>query len=241
MSRTSDRACCTPVQTFAVIFVDSTPIQGLTRMCAVLMQVVDPSELIEKWGQLRLHGTYYITKQILPALQRLFGLVGADLRAWYVEMPKVYRPPPSKRPSAAASRPPPSARWGDFGHVPGQVSNGPSGGDGRPRSGPPGKEEDDAAEGAEWALIGAANAADLIQGGVRGKSSKRGAGGTIDQYYLSRHCAVCSQLTRAAETVCKECAAKPQVVGMALTGRASKLEREYSHLVAVRGPSLEPQ
>lgn len=57
--------------------------------------VVDPHLMLA--NNLRLHDTYYITKQIIPALQRVFGLVGADLRQWYVELPRVYRPPTSKR------------------------------------------------------------------------------------------------------------------------------------------------
>jgi len=45
----------------------------------------------------RLHHVYYITKQILPALDRLFSLVGVDVKTWYNELPKSLRsnrPPP---------------------------------------------------------------------------------------------------------------------------------------------------
>ncbi|CAK9870824.1 unnamed protein product [Sphagnum jensenii] len=57
--------------------------------------VVDPHTMLA--NELRLHDTYYITKQIIPALQRVFGLVGADLKLWFAELPRVYRPPTSKR------------------------------------------------------------------------------------------------------------------------------------------------
>ncbi|CAM6067733.1 unnamed protein product [Sphagnum tenellum] len=57
--------------------------------------VVDPHTMLA--NGLRLHDTYYITKQIIPALQRVFGLVGADLKLWFAELPRVYRPPTSKR------------------------------------------------------------------------------------------------------------------------------------------------
>ena len=40
---------------------------------------------------MRLHGVYYITKQIIPAIGRVLFLVGADLMAWYNELPKVNR------------------------------------------------------------------------------------------------------------------------------------------------------
>ena len=64
--------------------------------------VVDPHTMLA--NGLRLHDTYYITKQIIPALQRVFGLVGADLRQWYAELPRVYRPPTSKRPGKVTSK-----------------------------------------------------------------------------------------------------------------------------------------
>jgi len=52
--------------------------------------VVSPEELLQgqRRGTLRLNATYYITKQIIPALERLFSLLGADVRAWFSEMPR---------------------------------------------------------------------------------------------------------------------------------------------------------
>ena len=34
---------------------------------------------------------YYITQVLLPPLERVFNLVGADVRSWYDEMPKSLR------------------------------------------------------------------------------------------------------------------------------------------------------
>lgn len=31
---------------------------------------------------------YYITKQILPALARIFNIVGVDVKSWYKDMPR---------------------------------------------------------------------------------------------------------------------------------------------------------
>jgi DNA polymerase zeta len=31
---------------------------------------------------------YYITRVLIPPLERIFNLVGADIRSWYEEMPK---------------------------------------------------------------------------------------------------------------------------------------------------------
>lgn len=38
---------------------------------------------------LRLNATYYITKQILPPLARMFQLIGVDVFGWYQELPRV--------------------------------------------------------------------------------------------------------------------------------------------------------
>ena len=38
--------------------------------------------------QLHLHSTYYITKQLIPALDRLLSLAGVDIAHWYRLMPK---------------------------------------------------------------------------------------------------------------------------------------------------------
>ncbi|RKP05293.1 hypothetical protein THASP1DRAFT_32868 [Thamnocephalis sphaerospora] len=37
----------------------------------------------------RPNAEYYITKQILPPLERIFSLFGVDVRTWYDEMPRV--------------------------------------------------------------------------------------------------------------------------------------------------------
>ena len=34
-------------------------------------------------ASLRLNASYYITKQILPPLDRVFALIGVDVRKWY--------------------------------------------------------------------------------------------------------------------------------------------------------------
>ncbi|PKI51528.1 hypothetical protein CRG98_028088 [Punica granatum] len=60
--------------------------------------VVDPLELLALNSPFRLNGVYYITKQIIPALQRVFGLVGADLNQWFLEMPRPTRENLGKRP-----------------------------------------------------------------------------------------------------------------------------------------------
>ncbi|KAI9095522.1 hypothetical protein DFS34DRAFT_662310 [Phlyctochytrium arcticum] len=52
--------------------------------------VVSPQDLIAN-PTLQLHGIYYITKQIIPPLSRIFTLVGADVENWFLELPKLQR------------------------------------------------------------------------------------------------------------------------------------------------------
>jgi DNA polymerase zeta len=64
---------------------------------------------------LRLHGVYYITKQLIPALGRVLFLVGADLHAWYNELPRVHRASDAAVPAPAVGdegMPPPPALGG---------------------------------------------------------------------------------------------------------------------------------
>lgn len=42
-------------------------------------------------SHLRLDAEYYISKNLIPPLERIFNLVGANVRQWYDEMPKVQR------------------------------------------------------------------------------------------------------------------------------------------------------
>lgn len=54
--------------------------------------VVNPYILLDINSPYRLNELYYINKQIIPALQRVFGLVGADLKHWFSELPRLVRP-----------------------------------------------------------------------------------------------------------------------------------------------------
>ncbi|CAD7703703.1 unnamed protein product [Ostreobium quekettii] len=63
--------------------------------------VVAPHALVDSRGTLRLHGLYYITKQINPAVGRVMALVGADVAAWFARMPRPMRMMPQKRPQWA--------------------------------------------------------------------------------------------------------------------------------------------
>ncbi|KAL2853944.1 hypothetical protein BJY01DRAFT_232110 [Aspergillus pseudoustus] len=51
---------------------------------------VTPETLLQD-VQLELDAEYYITKNLIPPLERIFNLVGANVRQWYDEMPKFHR------------------------------------------------------------------------------------------------------------------------------------------------------
>ncbi|XP_054474015.1 DNA polymerase zeta catalytic subunit isoform X1 [Anoplopoma fimbria] len=56
-----------------------------------LIQLVRrPMEVLQDPG-LRLNSTYYITKQILPPLARMFQLIGVDVFGWYQELPRIQK------------------------------------------------------------------------------------------------------------------------------------------------------
>jgi DNA polymerase elongation subunit (family B) len=52
--------------------------------------VVSPGQFLadEATGKSRLHSTYYIAKQLVPSLDRLFSLLGVSVASWYAEMPR---------------------------------------------------------------------------------------------------------------------------------------------------------
>ncbi|TKA73466.1 hypothetical protein B0A55_05950 [Friedmanniomyces simplex] len=51
---------------------------------------VEPERLIDD-PHAELDAEYYISKNLIPPLERIFNLVGANVRQWYDEMPKVQR------------------------------------------------------------------------------------------------------------------------------------------------------
>ncbi|KXN90017.1 DNA polymerase zeta catalytic subunit [Leucoagaricus sp. SymC.cos] len=50
-------------------------------------RAMDPLDMINE-SHLQLDANYYITRVLIPPLERIFNLVGADVRQWFAEMPK---------------------------------------------------------------------------------------------------------------------------------------------------------
>ncbi|QDZ21998.1 catalytic subunit of DNA polymerase zeta [Chloropicon primus] len=140
--------------------------------------VVSPGTLVGSSAALRLHETYYITKQILPALERCFSLLGADVKAWFAQMPKPNRWQPTKRPISALG------------------------------------------------LSGFSNES-------LGYSHEAGTRRTIDHFYLSKHCAVCDEMTATDQPICDKCCGSPQATALALQARSATLERHLMRLNSI--------
>ncbi|XP_070705223.1 DNA polymerase zeta catalytic subunit [Pempheris klunzingeri] len=67
---------------YVVVYgMPGVPLIQLVRRPVEVLQ--DPS--------LRLNATYYITKQILPPLARMFQLIGVDVFSWYQELPRIQK------------------------------------------------------------------------------------------------------------------------------------------------------
>lgn len=66
----------------------TTPEEFLANRYAPIIQTRHGSRLNRTTRQLRIDASYYISRVLIPPLERVFNLVGADVRAWYDEMPK---------------------------------------------------------------------------------------------------------------------------------------------------------
>ncbi|RAR07607.1 DNA polymerase zeta catalytic subunit [Stemphylium lycopersici] len=64
---------------------------------------VSPEMLLQN-DHLELDAEYYISKNLIPPLERIFNLVGANVRQWYDEMPKIQRIRNVSIPIAPSSR-----------------------------------------------------------------------------------------------------------------------------------------
>ncbi|KAI3650014.1 hypothetical protein MP228_005646 [Amoeboaphelidium protococcarum] len=64
-------------------------VRYLSKDARLVDCVISPEDFMRDPGGCRLNAEYYITKQIIPALARVFDLIGCDIMSWYTEMPKV--------------------------------------------------------------------------------------------------------------------------------------------------------
>ena len=144
----------------------------------------------------------------------MLELVGADVAAWFDAMPLTTRQLPQKRPAAALGLGPlqPGGARGAAHHGGGKRAAGASDTHGGTANG--GFEAGGVQPG-RGSAIGHSYAPQQHPGQ---QPNRRGA---IDQYYLSRHCAVCDELTRAAQPLCEGCMQDPRCGKLVWLSRAS--------------------
>jgi DNA polymerase zeta len=49
---------------------------------------LNPEDILKRGNQYKINSTYYITKCIIPALERTLGLTGVNIKSWYFDMKK---------------------------------------------------------------------------------------------------------------------------------------------------------
>ena len=59
-----------------------------TQSSRLMDLAVDPMELLKRGSSYRINSTYYITKCVLPALDRMLGLCGVRVKDWFDAMKK---------------------------------------------------------------------------------------------------------------------------------------------------------
>jgi DNA polymerase zeta len=67
-----------------VVFQDSSKIRVKDRC-------ISPEDFIKSYNTLKplsLDNEYYITRVLIPPLERVFNLIGVDIKGWYKELPK---------------------------------------------------------------------------------------------------------------------------------------------------------
>jgi DNA polymerase zeta len=191
---------------------------------------VSPLALLRRPDFYRLNQAYYIDKQIIPALARVFSLCGANLHLWRAEM----RHPVNRR--LRGLQPPVQ------GHAP--MPDGPAtclGG--RSRAGTSVYSASRAEDGStsadsrcEFSTVPHAapvpDKAGHVQSAVSLTSarSKFRAVQPITSFFASSNCDLCGGSGAAGELICSTCCAEPQRVEFVLLQRRAQAERACSQL-----------
>ncbi|CAO3569276.1 unnamed protein product [Mortierella alpina] len=215
-------------------------------------QVVEPKELLKN-KDLRLNGEYYIRKHIIPSMERIFQLAGADVKSWYEEMPRVQRavplahPGPGQPSSTSASGSPTGSTATAATVIPTESSAAVVAAQQRREDLEMGNALEDGAGLAASSHVFAPVAtvpSDPLSGPPRFKPKRKGGkgfvsiGSRIDRYYQSQLCAVCSKLIvgqKLNKDLCAECTSEQgQVRSMlVMQNKLSKAEKLFRATVDV--------
>ena len=210
------------------VVVRGPPRSRLADVC------VAPEVVLESRGAVTLHADYYIDKQILPALERMLSLVGADCVAWV-------RADEGNTVTGVAPRPW-ALQWTGVG-----VGVGVDDRNARTR----------ARAGPTVGLVrggtvtGTGTASTTVTATGRHTTRKQAHQGTLDRYVASGHCGVCDAPIRIGKragaraglgpgsgrggfevepALCGRCLRDPQASLIALTSRVADLEDEQMKL-----------
>ncbi|KAJ1980997.1 DNA polymerase zeta [Dimargaris verticillata] len=159
-------------------------------------QIADPRDLLDN-SRLRIHGRYYITRQLVPVLNRYLSLLQIDVGQWFAEMSKSFT-----NPQLVLSGINPPLRLPPLSTASDQVrrlleARRP---EARHRAPPTN----------ETVSVG-----DLV-------SIPRGQP-TIDQFYQSRHCLAC--WSQSDYHLCDACQARSQLTGLQLMSEIRAMDR----------------
>jgi DNA polymerase elongation subunit (family B) len=194
--------------------------------------VVAPREIMSASHALHVNATYYISKQIVPALARVFNLLGADPAAWFRAMPNVARA--NVRAAAYAAEAAAQAAQSDVVNDAAAVGvdmldddNG---------------DDDDVGDvdvkqrrvlkvphaGASFSMAVHRDMQHTL-GGVAAPTAG-GPNSTIDQYYMSQRCAICDSLTSARQHLCGRCRGDMATACYVLESKRTVAEAQLDHL-----------
>jgi hypothetical protein len=69
------------------------PQKNYCKMSApfIFALAMDPNRYYPRFRHMQLDASYYISRVLIPPLERIFNLVGADVRSWFDDMPKAIR------------------------------------------------------------------------------------------------------------------------------------------------------
>nr|CCC92115.1 putative DNA polymerase zeta catalytic subunit [Trypanosoma congolense IL3000] len=183
-------------------------------------RVVHPQRLLSATEHFVIDSEYYIKRNIIPTLERMFYLNGISFTRWYQEMPRrrtyrnyfdlslsTFSSVSSKRQRDSDKPSPVDARRGEgSGH-----------GDG-------------VAKGINMHTSKGRGDVDAPRGGRSRRADKI----TLDHFFQPSLCAVClvnsSKTTSPSPPVCKECLDKPSATMLRVVGRRCRVERRL-HLV----------
>lgn len=167
---------------------------------------VAPEELLRN-SHARLDAEYYISKNLIPPLERIFNLVGANVRQWYDEMPKVQR----------------VRRLDQVVAVPRSFGGGGGGGHGL--------------AGALAGTVGARatikHKEDGSDPGGQGRPGTNSSKKTLESYMKSASCMVCDVKMRVEGTLCARCRDDAPASLLVLQSRLSREEKRYLDVVKV--------